>query len=84
MRISDQDLLAAIARLSTNRDFIDVMENLFQKEYDEAIERCIREDNPGRYQGKAEFLKEFIKTVDGARDAHRSRNAYSMGMGQSL
>ena len=84
MRINDKDLLAAIARLSTNRDFVAVMENIFQKEYDNAIESCIREENPGRYQGKAEFLKEFISTVEGARDASRSRNAHVDHMGQSL
>jgi hypothetical protein len=84
MRISDEELLAAIARLSTDRDFNVLLENLFQKEYDDAIEACIREENPGRYQGKAEFLKDFIETVDGAREAHRSRNAPSMAMGNSL
>ena len=84
MRISDTELLASLARLSTNRDFVAVMENLFQKEYDNAIEACIREDNPGRYQGKAEFIKEFMSTVDGARDAHRSRTAHVSSMGQSL
>jgi hypothetical protein len=84
MRISDEDLLASLARLSTNRDFMAVMENLFKKEYDNAIESCIREEKPGRYQGKAEFLKDFISTVNGARDAHRSRTAHIDGMGNSL
>ena len=84
MRINDEDLLAAIARLSTNRDFVAVMENVFQKEYDNAIESCIREEKPGRYQGKAEFLKEFISTVEGARDAYRARNAHVDHMGGSL
>jgi hypothetical protein len=84
MRINDEDLLASVARLSTDRDFNAVMENIFQKEYDDAIESCIMEENPGRYQGKAEFLKDFIETVDGAREAHRSRNAHSMPMGQSM
>jgi hypothetical protein len=84
MRINDEELLASIARLSTNADFNAVMEKLFQKEYDNAVESCIREENPGRYQGKAEFLKDFIETVEGAREAHRSRNAPSMAMGNSL
>lgn len=84
MRINDEKLLASLARLSTNNDFNAVMENIFQKEYDDAVDRCIREENPGRYQGKAEFLKDFIATVSGARKAARSRNAHSMDMGQSL
>jgi hypothetical protein len=84
MRLTDEDLLGALARLSTNRDFVLVMENLFQKEYDNAIEACIREEKPGRYQGKAEFLKDFITTVNGARDAHRSRTAHVDNMGGSL
>lgn len=84
MRITDQELLAAISRLSTTRDFVVVMENLFEKEYDNAIEACIREENPGRYQGKAEFLRDFITTVEGARDAYRSRTAHVDDMGGSL
>lgn len=84
MRINDPDLLAAIARLSTNRDFMAVMEKVIQKEYDNAIESCIREENPGRYQGKAEFLKDFIATVEGAREAARSRSAHVEYMGASL
>jgi len=84
MRINDDELLAAIARLSTNQDFNAIMEKIFQKEYDNAIEACIREEKPGRYQGKAEFLKDFITTVEGAREAYRSRKSHSMAMGHSL
>ena len=85
MRINDTTVLAAIARLSTNQDFNVIMEKIFQKEYDIAIERLILEDKPGRYQGKAEFIKDFIETVEGAREAHRSRNAHNpLNMGHSL
>jgi len=84
MRIEDKNLLSSVARLSQNEDFIQFMEKLIKKEYDEALEKCIIEDEPGRFQGKAQFLKELIKTVDEARAVHRQRTTPGINMGQSL
>jgi hypothetical protein len=84
MRIEDESLLGAVARLSISQDFKLFMEKLIKKEYDEAVEKCIIEDKPGRFQGKAEFLKELIKTVDESREVHRQRSTPGINMGQSL
>ena len=84
MRVDDTDLLACVARLSQNADFIQFMEKIVKKEYAEALQQCIIEDNPGRFQGKAGILQEIIETVDEARLVHRQRTTPGIDMGQSL
>ena len=84
MRINDTDLLTCVARLSQNTDFVQFMEKIVKKEYADALDKCIIEDKPGRFQGKAQILKDLIETVDEARSSHRQRSNPIVDMGQSL
>lgn len=83
MRIQDEKILMAIARLSQNQDF-EIFMDLVRKQQAEAIAMCIEEDNPARHQGRAQAFIELIKTVDGAREAHRQRSGHVNRMSQSL
>ena len=84
MRIHDDKILTVIARLSMNPDFQVFMDELVKKPYQEALEKCVSEDIPARHQGCAQGLNELITTVDGAREAHRSRSTHGINMGNSL
>ena len=73
MRLDDEKLLTAVARLSSNQDFTVFMEHFVVVQHDAAVKECVWNDDPAQAQGRAQALENIITTVNGAIKAARER-----------
>lgn len=70
MSVHEQrQMLAAMARLDTDNDFVKFRELFLEPMLEEYVQYCIDSESPARAQGAAQVLQRILREVGEAADA---------------
>jgi hypothetical protein len=68
--MQNKHLLASLARLDQNPDFVRFREIYLDCLLDEVVERCIEDEKPARHQGAAQIIKRIQSDLAEAEEAY--------------